>query len=473
MAANSVISSKGLVMRLGAVALYLAIAALFVTLFPGETLVTTLLYSLLLLVVAESLYYFTSTCCRNGEWLIFGVCLLLTIGNILNIYYFTTAFDSTPQFPHLQNSDAATNYYVAYKFFDQHYYTAPVNPAPIYRWLICHLWRITGVTVAAPIFVNSIFIAWAVIFSGLISRNVLRDYRPSTSLLAMGLTAAVCYYINSGTIILKDAAVCLSVAMLAFAFTYLRTDLKGRRHYVYAYTSLILGGILLALFRVNYLLPVALGAVILTPWTNRQRWHGLAMIAVCVALWIGVEHIFPHGSISFRVTTYVDGYGFGKAYFQEAPTRDIYYSLYGNNYFRLPVWQKILFAPIGAAVQYLTPFPWNFSRDAIFGPTLVYAHITYPWYAIGGLIIYFFIFRIWKAEKHIILWAIWGLAFWLVPVYMFAGAVSRYALPVLPILIPLAILAWRSRQRKSFKYFAITYVVLLAGALCGAYFIQI
>ncbi|MBR5744512.1 MAG: hypothetical protein IKX94_04200, partial [Muribaculaceae bacterium] len=96
MAITSVISPKGLVMRLGALALYLAIAALFVTLFPGETLATTLLYSFILLVAAESLYCFTSTRCRNGEWLVFGVCLLLTIGNILNIYYFTTAFDSTP-----------------------------------------------------------------------------------------------------------------------------------------------------------------------------------------------------------------------------------------------------------------------------------------------------------------------------------------------------------------------------------------
>ena len=314
---KSAITSRAMVVRLGAAAAYAAVVAVFVTIFPGETLATTLLYSLILLALAEGLYCSSSARCRAGEWLIFAVCLLLSVGDILNIYYFTTAFDSSPQLPHLQNTDAATNYYVAYKFYTTHYFSPPMNTTPIYRWLICSLWRVTGVTVAAPIFVNSIFIAWAVIFSGLTARNVMHDYRKSTVVAAMGMTAAVCYYLNSGTIILKDAAVSLAVAMMAFAFSHLRSGLSGKRNHAIAYVSLVVGGVLLSLFRVNYILPVAIGAVLLTPWTSPRRWHGIVMIAVCGLLWLSTEHFFPSGSISFRVTTYVDGYGFGGAYFQQ------------------------------------------------------------------------------------------------------------------------------------------------------------
>ena len=466
------ITSRAMVVRLGAAAAYAAVVAVFVTIFPGETLATTLLYSLILLALAEGLYCSSSARCRAGEWLIFAVCLLLSVGDILNIYYFTTAFDSSPQLPHLQNTDAATNYYVAYKFYTTHYFSPPMNTTPIYRWLICSLWRVTGVTVAAPIFVNSIFIAWAVIFSGLTARNVMHDYRKSTVVAAMGMTAAVCYYLNSGTIILKDAAVSLAVAMMAFAFSHLRSGLSGKRNLVIAYVSLVVGGVLLSLFRVNYILPVAIGAVLLTPWTSPRRWHGIVMIAVCGLLWLSTEHFFPSGSISFRVTTYVDGYGFGGAYFQEETNRDIYYGIYGGDYFRLPIWKKILFAPAGAAVQFLSPFPWNFARDAVFGPTLVWAHISYPWYAVGGLVLFFLIFLWWRADIDIRLWALWGVIFWLVPVYMFAGAVSRYALPVLPVLVPLALTAWRSRRKKSFKVFSVVYLVMLTAALVSAYIVQ-
>ena len=463
---------KPLIGRFAAFAAYIAVVAILVAIFPGETMAVTVMWSALLLIVAEGVYRSTMTHCKAGEWLVLGVCLLLTLGDILNIHHFTAACGSTPDLPTLANTDAATNYYVAYQFYETKYFTAPINTAPIYRWLIALMWRVTGVSVATPIFVNSILIVIAVIFSGLIARNVLNDNRRQTVVVAMGMTAAVCYFLNSGTIILKDAAVCMSVALITYAYTYLRKGFATKRSAVACYSALVVGGVVLALFRVNYLLPVALGALILTPWKSAARWHGVVMLAWCGALWVAVEQIFPSGSISFRVTTYVDGYGFGGAYFQEATSRDAYYGLLGGDYFRLPIWKKILYAPVGAAVQFLSPFPWNFARDAAFGPTLAYAHVSYPWYAVGGLVLYFYIVKIWRSGWDIARWAIWALLFWLVPVYMFAGAVSRYALPVLPALVPLAIIAWRSRRQKSFRWFAAIYIILLATALVGVYVIQ-
>lgn len=467
-----ILETKPMICRALVAASYVAVIAVMAAIFPGETIFTTILWSVGLLAVSEIIYRGTSTRSIAGEWLIFVVCLLLSIGDILNIHHFTAACGSTPDLPTLANSDAATNYYVAYQFYDTGYFSPPVNTEPIYRWLIALMWRVTGVSVATPIFVNSIMIAIAVIFSGLIARNIINDNQSRTPVIAMGMTAAVCYFLNSGTIILKDADVCMSVALMTYAFSHLRIVFSSVKRTVAAYSALIVGGIILALFRVNYMLPMALGALLLTPWKSAARWHGVAMLAWCGALWLAVEQIFPSGSISFRVTTYVDGYGFGGAYFQESTSRDAYYGIFGGDYFRLPIWKKVLFAPVGAAVQFLTPFPWNFARDAVFGPTLAYAHFSYPWYVVGGLVLYFYIVKIWRSGWNLFLWALWALLFWMVPVYMFAGAVSRYALPVLPCLVPLAILAWRCRRQKSFKIFAVAYMIILAVTLTGVYMIQ-
>ncbi len=61
---------------------------------------------------------------------------------------------------------------------------------------------------------------------------------------------------------------------------------------------------------------------------------------------------------------------------------------------------------------------------------------------------------------------LWGVAMWLVPCYLFAGTVSRYALPMLPMLAPaVACTLSTSITKRSFMVWSLTFLALIAAAL--------
>ena len=157
-------------------------------------------------------------------------------------------------------------------------------------------------------------------------------------------------------------------------------------------------------------------------------------------------------------------------------TRQPYLDIIGD-YLGYSFIEKTLLLPLSAAIQYLIPFPWNFMRDVPFGYSLVYSHISYGWYLVGGIILFYYFFAIWKSSPKLIAWALWALFCYLVPAYMFAGTVSRYMLPFIPLLVPLGVyVIMKLRENKyirSFKYWVFSYCMALSVVLCLCYYLQV
>ena len=115
-------------------------------------------------------------------------------------------------------------------------------------------------------------------------------------------------------------------------------------------------------------------------------------------------------------------------------------------------------------------------RDTEFGYSQAWNHITWPWYAIGCIILFYFIWLWRKKSTPLRLWALWAAICWLIPAYLFGGSVSRYVMPFIPILVPLALVVigeLRShRHITPFKWWATSYAVVLILALTACFFIQ-
>ena len=75
-----------------------------------------------------------------------------------------------------------------------------------------------------------------------------------------------------------------------------------------------------------------------------------------------------------------------------------YTSVAGVYYLYSP-FERLLRLPMSLAVQFLTPFPWGFMKHVDFGYSLVYSHIAWPWYAVGGLAVFYFLFGMRRSPK--------------------------------------------------------------------------
>lgn len=210
-------------------------------------------------------------------------------------------------------------------------------------------------------------------------------------------------------------------------------------------------------------------------WQRKKAVMPIGMLVACGAVWILVEEFVLTGTLgTTRMMTNAVWTADANLpyYFDNNLSHRAYDSMIGN-YFSYPIWQKALLLPVSMATQFLTPFPWNFARDTIYGPTLAYAHLAYPWYALGGLTIYFFGFCLRKADKAVLKWATWGLVAWSIPAFLYAGTISRYSLCFVPLLVPIAVYVVAECARlKSFKRWSAAYCVLLTVALISCHYIQ-
>ena len=208
---------------------------------------------------------------------------------------------------------------------------------------------------------------------------------------------------------------------------------------------------------------------------TRKRILHAAGAAVCIFACVAGGGYLSHTGTE-KHSNIVSGSGsMPESYLGDDSRYDGYKSLLGD-YYNRPIYQRIALLPATAAVQYAVPFPWNFKRDTEFGYSQALNHITWPWYAIGCIILFYFIWLWRKKSTPLRLWALWAAICWLIPAYLFGGSVSRYVMPFIPILVPLALVVigeLRShRHITPFKWWATSYAVVLILALTACFFIQ-
>lgn len=367
----------------------------------------------------------------TGAYVLLAVSALLAVGIIANVHYYTAVSGETDAAPVLRNTDALRNWNDAMSILGVGTGESAASTFGMYSAVIGAVLSVTGVSITAALIVSMTMTLMSVICVGVTAWRLTADRRVSA--LSMASCAAVCYFLASGTLLIKDAWV---IAAFALAATGLASAAKGdsRRMIV----PLIVSAVMLLLSRPNMLGAIIVGVVIcvsaarISERRYRVYLSATAVVLVCATLWVIAGHceITPEakGVIGLGQQNHWVRY--------DAPNQMAYYNIIGD-YTSLAAWQKVLLMPVSAAVQYLIPFPWNWCRDVVFGPTSLYAHIAYPGYLFGITVLYYLVRRRRRQpDRALLLLTLWGVLCWLIPCYLFGGTISRYGLVAVPLLSP-------------------------------------
>ncbi len=459
---------------------YLLLVLMALLLMPGASVVPTLLAMVGVWIVVSIVYNSTPWKNNVGWWTLLVVLTILSIGIVANVHYYTVCSGGTTQLPILHNPDAFKFYYDALYTVGHSAGVAADVKNHGYGMLISWLWSITGVTIVAPIVLNMLFVLIGIVMCGGIAYRVLRGQTPRNdcwiATCAMLMASSVCYFLNSGTLLLKEAGLIFSFSLIAYVIVSISEQKVHNLRIIKLLVLFFVGAVLLTILRFNFLIMVVVGIVMMTRWKKRNIVLSCILLALCVCCWLG-ESLFMYNDYSQMpqvATQIVGGKGLNGCFFVGNEDHESY-NLILEGYLGYPLWKKTILLPMTAAVQYLIPLPWGFCDDIHFGYTLAYAHISYPWYVIGGLILYFIVFEMRRASIQFQCLVGWGGLMWLVPAFLFAGTVSRYALPILPLIIPAAVYVvakWHELNRLKLKMWCLCYGVLLVVGLLLGYIVQ-
>ncbi|MBQ7854362.1 MAG: hypothetical protein IJ352_04970 [Muribaculaceae bacterium] len=457
---------------------YVLVVLLALILMPGAHVITTLIAMVGVWFVVSGVYQAAPWRNREGWWTLLIAATILAVGIIANVHCFTVKAGATTELPLLNNPDSYRFHYNAlYTMgYPEGIFVDAKNHG--YGLIISTLWHITGVTIVAPLVLNMLVTLLSVLLCGGIAWRMLRGETSKSgrwiASCAMIMSASVCYSLNSGTLLLKEALLIFAFSLIGFSITSLVKMPTSRRRYVKMILMFASGTVILSFLRFNFLIMPIVGALILMKWQRKHLIMSSIMILICVLAWgitanIGYQSQSEMANVSVML---VKGEGIDNSFFLDDPHHTIYNGIV-DGYLGYPWWKRLLYLPMSAAVQYLIPLPWGFGDDIHYGYTLAYAHISWPWYLVGGLILYYFISAMRRSPDILRRMTVWGALMWLVPAYMFAGTVSRYTLPLLPILIPSAVYVVATwRQHTSMRRWMWVYGILLAIALVVAYFVQ-
>lgn len=418
---------------------------------PGSTVMGVRLLSAL--AIGATLFVpFRST---RTLWTVGAAALLLSIGVMANSWYFTVGLGGTQQAPVLVNYDSNRWWSDALYHLSDNTGQRAYSCFGYYGYVLAAVMGLAGKTIEVALLWSMTLILIALLLTGQLA------YRLSASkgraALAMVCTAGVCYWLTMGTIVLKDAFVIVAIALAANGLTT-----RGPKMLAW----LIPAAAMLAVSRPAYNL-MLVGGVLIVYRPLMFNITSIAAIAVCLLAW---QIPLLAGASSDTAKVLAGDASLGVTF--NAPNQMAFYNIVGD-YTQLPFYKKVLLLPLSAAVQFLIPFPWNFARDIPFGLTQVWAHISYPWYFFGFVVMYFVVSQFKNRFSEVYRLTAWAILCWLVPCYLFGGTISRYGLPFIVPAAP-AVATTLINCCKSRRFYTILgfFAVIIVSVLLLAHYLQ-
>lgn len=410
-----------------------------------------------------------------GRYWLLALTLTLCAGVAID-YNQLAASGLSPLLPQFDNFDMARYYYGAAFISDTGEGYLEGRNALGYAVVIAGLWKLTGWTLLSPLMLNVLAALLTVALTGALTRRLLsgRCGRADGWLTTAGMVAsgAVCYLTFSGTLLMKESLTALSLVVAAMSALRLRTG-STRRRFLAGALLFAASCVAVGVLRHKWVVipPVLLSvAFVGCGWRHRLSVAlvGVAAIAAYLCCELALQHWYDVAFHTPDIDRLSDNFTSPSA------GRDAYYTLLERiGYFSEPWWKRMLWLPLTAAVQFLTPFPWNFTSEISTSVTLAAVKFSYPWYAVGGALLYYWGRCARCSPLELLIITALATLFWLGFAWFCGGTVARYAYNLVPLLVPAAVYAVaRGCGTKGFRRWAVIYPALLAAALASAYLIQ-
>lgn len=408
-------------------------------------------------------YRFSRGASPKGEALLSIVGAILICGAAINIKMFCLDSGGTFEMPVFMNFDSKRLYNAALQLFNGQIVTEnmPYLGVPA---ITAAIWKITGVSVFVPMLASVNLTLAAIAITSVIAQNVLHSDK--LALLSMAICSVCCYYVGCGMLILKEPYIYFGVALILLSTAELSRHDSKRQILLF-----IIGTILLASCRTGVLYYFA---ITIPLFCNRKNWKRVSISMCILVAGIVIGNIMSSHPADLYFHASLQGGNSFDDYLQD-PNHSTYNSIF-SQYYTLPSWLKAVLLPITCGIQYLVPFPFDFTKYWQFGYTQSFNQFAFPWYAVGGVLL-FYVFRLVISPKRTGLWQ-WGIlacVSFAVPAFMFAGSVSRYWLPFMPlyaILISFTLHKVASGDKSTkhtFRNFYIGYIIVLIATLTTCY----
>lgn len=442
-------------------------------------------------------------CGRPTKWSTSVIVILwaiMAVGVTLNIYQATVQYGGTLSEPKIFNPDMWRYWKQSRTIFEGVAIYTGMHSTPLMCYATAGLWWLFGKSYVYPLALNVALTLASVALVGFVTRRLLAGRMKSlsddaVSALAMTLIAAITNYVGCGMVMLREPSDFLGFMLVAICLVDL---VKGEKISLNSSAAFIAGVFLLACNRPTSVYFIILGIVLLSIRGLSSRWKsGLALTAVAaLAVVCGISFTKDDVQAHHNIVTGAASMESRFLRNQSDDHRYVHYNKLIGTYFDTPVAKRLSVLPITATVQVIVPFPWGFERDMKSAYSQGYNHISYPWYAITGIIAFYFLWLWWRPSANTIktpknrllrwlslwrqdplhTWALWMLACWLIIAFLYAGTISRYVMPLVQLLIPLAVVVIdrlkAGYHRKPFAIWATTYIVIMATGLIICYHLQ-
>lgn len=392
--------------------------------------------------------------------LLCGVALVYA-GAVANVWWYTDGAGTTGANPLLANWDANVDWTTARELAAGVPTTGKVRH---YGVMMSWVMRITGVDVANAVMLNVLFYSLLLIVAGKLGYALNGSRRFAMWLIIAFLCMS--YLAVQATVIIKDVSITLCMAL--FAWQMARWGARGNRLFDrqnVLWMVIALSG--LAFLRPNLMFFFVVGAMVTWCFTdNRNASVGMTAAAVvALVLSFAMRHLYMTTVDPIDQIAVVSS-----EFFQFPESNSRPWDLVLGIYDTLSVWERLLWLPANVGVQFLIPLPWNYMSYVDHGITVPIAHMGFGWYYAGALSVYYVVRDLkWRRMSLCGAMALWGWACYVAVAYVSAGHVSRYALPLLPLILPSAVMAvakWR-RSRSLWIWLGIFTALLVAALVIG------
>lgn len=402
-----------------------------------------------------------------AHWLLLLLAILVFYMDFTRLVIWTTPDGNSLQYPYVLGD--ARHYYkwALYKYLGRPDEVMMVYPG--FPMMMLGLWKVLGLNVVWPQAMNAMFMMLSVVLTGMTTRRLL-SHRVSVSsegLLggAMALMCLLTYYIVINTTLLKEGSVCFAMTMAGFALASMSACDQERRHHWRDIILLVLAGALLALIRTTYLYFIVIGIIVMALPHWRRDWIMALSMLVVMGLMLALGDYFS--AYSFDRHAEIAGGGWNMHLTYVIGDTQRFYHDFLDYYFLYSVWHKVILLPVTMAVQFLLPFPWSYNvPDSLINSI---ARWTYGWYMVGGTALFYYLVLSWRKGLNMGGWPWWPAILFAALAYLMAGSVARYAVPIQPLFVPVAVyvlcLLCDKRWLRPFLWWLCVFVILLLVAL--------